>query len=72
MRLKNCVLLNRTKQTFPKNGIQYILEKGVYLNFINIPQEPPGLRRRDFIVPYDGAYNEVRFGGPDTLGGLMQ
>jgi len=72
LRLKNCVLLNRTKRTFPENGIQYVLENGVYLNFINLPREPMGLRRRDYLAPYDGAYNEVRFGGPDTISGLKQ
>lgn len=25
-----------------------------------------------FMSDYDGAFNEVRFGGPDTLSGLMQ
>jgi len=72
LRLKNCVLLNRTKCPFPKNGIRYVLEDGVYLNFINMPQEPSGVRRRDFIAPYDGAFNDVRFGGPDTISGLRQ
>lgn len=70
LRLKNCVLLNRTKRHYPENGIRYVLEDGVYLNFINMPQEPSGVRRCDYIAPYDGAYNEVRFGGPGTISGL--
>jgi len=70
--LTNCVLLNRTRKLFPENGVRYELNNGVYLNFINISREPPGLRRWDYIEPYDGAYNEVRFGGPDTISGLMQ
>ena len=63
--LKNCVLINRTAQTYPKNGVRYQLDNGVYLNFIN-QKERLGQSRR-FVLPYDGAYNEVRFGGPATL-----
>ena len=63
--LKNCVLINRTTQTYPKNGVRYQLDNGVYLNFIN-QKERLGQSRR-FLLPYDGAYNEVRFGGPTTL-----
>ena len=63
--LKNCVLINRTTQTYPKNGVRYQLDNGVYLNFINQKERPRQFRQ--FILPYDGAYNEVRFGGPATL-----
>ena len=63
--LKNCVLINRTTQTYPKNGVRYQLDNGVYLNFIN-QKERLGQSRR-FLLPYDGAYNEVRFGGPARL-----
>ena len=63
--LKNCVLINRTTQAYPKNGVRYQLDNGVYLNFINQKERPRQFRR--FILPYDGAYNEVRFGGPATL-----
>ena len=63
--LKNCVLINRTTQTYPKNGVRYQLDNGVYLNFINQKERPRQFRQ--FILPYDGAYNEIRFGGPATL-----
>ena len=63
--LKNCVLINRTRETYPKNGIRYQLDNGVYLNFIN-QKERLGQSRR-FLLPHDAAYNEVRFGGPATL-----
>ena len=63
--LKNCVLINRTREAYPKNGVRYRLDNGVYLNFINQKERPRQFRR--FILPYDGAYNEVRFGGPATL-----
>ena len=71
LRLKNCVLLNTTTRLYPENGIQYRLENGVYLNFLNIKKLPPELRAGDFIAPYDGAYNQVRFGGPETVEELM-
>ena len=71
VRLKDCVLLNRTKRLYPENGIQYRLENGVYLNFINIRRKPPDLRIRDIVGLYDGAYNEIRFGGPATVRELM-
>ena len=63
--LKNCVLINRTTQTYPKNGVRYQLDNGVYLNFINQKERPRQFRQ--FILPHDGAYNAVRFGGPATL-----
>ena len=63
--LKNCVLINRTREAYPKNGVRYQLDNGVYLNFIN-QKERLGQSRR-FLLPYDAAYNEVRFGGPATL-----
>jgi hypothetical protein len=70
LRLKNCVVLNRTNRLYPENGLQYVFDDGVYLNFVNIKEEPLGLRTRDFVRPYDGAYNEMRFGGPETLEAL--
>ena len=63
--LKNCVLINRTNKPYPKNGVRYQLDNGVYLNFIN-QKERLGQSRR-FLLPYDAAYNEVRFGGPLTI-----
>ena len=63
--LKNCVLINRTREAYPKNGVRYQLDNGVYLNFINL-KERLGQSRR-FLLPYDAAFNEVRFGGPATL-----
>ena len=63
--LKNCVLINRTRESYPKNGVRYRLDNGVYLNFIN-QKERLGQSRR-FLLPYDAAYNEVYFGGPLTL-----
>ena len=71
VRLKDCVVLNRTKRLYPENGIQYRLENGVYLNFIDIRKKPPELRVRDFTGIYDGAFNYIRFGGPATAQELM-
>ena len=72
VRLRNCVLLNRTKRLYPENGIQYRLENGAYLNFVNIKKLPLELSIRNFITPFDGAYNQVRFGGPETVKELME
>ena len=72
VRLRNCVLLNRTKRLYPENGIQYRLENGAYLNFVNIKKLPLELSIRNFIAPFDGAYNQVRFGGPETVKELME
>ena len=72
VRLKNCVLLNRTKRLYPENGIQYRLENGVYLNFINIKKKPLWVNERDFTGSFDGAFNKVRFGGPETVAELME
>ena len=67
VRLRNCVLLNRTKRLYPENGIQYHLEGGAYLNFISVRKMPQGLRLNDFIEQYDSFSNQLRFGGPATV-----
>lgn len=67
VRLKDCLVMNRTKKLYPENGIYYKLDNGVYLNFINVKKRPRDLNLRDFMNMYDGAFNEVRFGGPETL-----
>lgn len=66
LRLKNCAVINRTKMLYPENGLQYSLEDGVYLNFVNIKKAPLDLCR-SFLGKYDGAFNDVRFGGPLTV-----
>ena len=72
VRLKDCTLLNRTTQYYPKNGIRYELNGGVYLNFINIKKWPMSLRRGDFTGMFDGAFNRIRFGGPATKKAMME
>ena len=72
VRLKDCVLINRTRRLYPENGIEYRLDNGVYLNFINVKHKPLSLTLRDFVDSYDGAYNKVRFGGPETVKELME
>ena len=67
VRLRKCFLLNRTKRLYPENGIQYHLEGGAYLNFINVRKMPQGLLLNDFIEPFDSASNQLRFGGPVTV-----
>ncbi|MBQ3748500.1 MAG: serine/threonine protein kinase [Kiritimatiellae bacterium] len=72
VRLKDCVLVNRTKRLYPENGIRYRLDNGVYLNFVNVKRKPLSLTLGDFLGIYDGAYNQVRFGGPETVKELME
>ena len=67
VRLRNCVLLNRTKRLYPESGIQYHLEGGAYLNFISVRKMPQGLRLNDFVEQYDSSSNQLRFGGPATV-----
>ena len=68
LRLKNCYFLNRTKKLYPKNGLKYSLENGVYLNFTNFKKSglPLSLRLCDFLGRYDAAFNVIKFGGPET------
>ena len=71
--MTNCVVLNRARAIYPDIKLKYHLADGVYLNFININERVAPLRgRHDFLGDYDGAFNDVRFGGPDTLSGLLQ
>ena len=56
-----------------ESRVKYEITHNVYLNFINIDDSiAPWSDRFHFMSDYDGAFNEVRFGGPDTLSGLMQ
>lgn len=70
--MTNCVVLNRAREVFPKVGLKYELTAGVYLNFINVDEPIGYFHRRDYIPMFDGAFNEVRFRGPDTVSGLMR
>lgn len=73
--MTNCVVLNRSKFLPPKNNLRYELTHNVYLNLIGAGEwerEPSGSDYRKFYNIYDGAFNEVRFRGPDTISGLMQ
>ena len=71
--MTNCVVLNRSRKVYPDVKLKYEITHNVYLNFINIDDSiAPWSDRFHFMSVYDGAFNEVRFGGPDTLSGLMQ
>ena len=71
--MTNCVVLNRAKSVYPKVKLKYHLTAGVYLNFININESLAPYRwQHEYLVAYDRAFNDVRFGGPDTLAGLKQ
>ena len=70
MRLKNCVFLNRSSVPFRNTGIRYVFQGGAYLNFTNMD------RPEDFstlqLEGYDGAFDEIRFKGPETIKGLNE
>ena len=34
---------------------------------LNFTEHERGLERVDFVLPFDGAYNSVRFKGPETI-----
>ena len=38
VRLKNCILNNRTTIQHPKNQLSYVMEGGAYLNFVNLDE----------------------------------
>lgn len=68
--MTNCVVLNRVKNALEQDKLKYELAGDVYLNFINLHEPFKGLRER--ILPFDGASNELRFHGPDTISGLFE
>ena len=69
--MTNCIVLNRAKEIFPKVALKYELTKGVYLNFTAVKESLAlSVRKSKYILPYDGAFNKVRFHGPETLSEL--
>ena len=65
IRLKNCVFLNRSAVPLRETGIRYVFQGGAYLNFTDMD-------RPDDFAPiqlegFDGAFDEVRFRGPETI-----
>lgn len=64
VRLEKCFFNNRTRVHPDRAGIRYKLTNGVYLNFTE-HNDIGG--RRSFMEMYDGAYNDVRGNGPETL-----
>ena len=70
MRLKNCVFLNRSPVPFKNMGIRYVFQGGAYLNFTNMDR-PEDFTTRQF-EGFDGAFDEIRFKGPETIKGLNE
>ena len=64
MRLAKCELQNRTYKSLIASGVRYVLDGDAYLNFSNL-NEP--FEFRDYILPYDGAFNIHRFKGPESM-----
>ncbi len=67
VRLKDCILNNMTEVRYPQNGIRYVLEGGVYLNFARLDK---GILPIKHVVIEDGAENAVRFRGPTIISEL--
>ena len=71
--MTNCVVLNRARVIYPDVKLKYHLADGVYLNFISINESVAPYRwQHEYLGDYDGSFNDVRFGGLDTLSGLLQ
>ena len=70
IRLKNCVFLNRSPVPFRNTGIRYVFQGGAYLNFTNMDR-PEDFTTRQF-EGFDGAFDEIRFKGPETIKGLNE
>ena len=64
VRLENCLFNNRSKTLPSKAKIRYKLAGGACLNFT---EHEDDVRWQDFVLPFDGAYNAVRFKGPETI-----
>ena len=59
--LENCALKNRTEKPWPDNGLYYSLEGRALLELPNI-DERSAPHFREFVAPFDGKTNSVRFG----------
>ena len=64
VRLENCLFNNRSKTLPSKAKIRYKLAGGACLNFT---EHEDDVRWQDCVEPFDGAYNVVRFKGPEAI-----
>ena len=64
VRLENCLFNNRSKTLPSKAKIRYKLAGGACLNFT---EHEDDFNWHDCVEPFDGAYNAVRFKGPESL-----
>ena len=64
VRLENCLFNNRSKSLPSKAKIRYELAGGTCLNFTEHEND---FNWHDCVEPFDGAYNAVRFKGPESL-----
>ena len=64
VRLENCLFNNRSKSLPSKAKIRYELADGVCLNFTEHEND---FNWHDCVELRDGAYNAVRFKGPESL-----
>lgn len=59
LRLKDCVLRNRTTVPLFETGLRYVFEGGVLLDFPQLDRIP--LNAHEALIDYDAAFNRVHF-----------
>lgn len=69
--LDNCVLINRTTNSVAACGVRYVFRKGSYLNFINLDRNEQ-TDYNAYMEDFEGAYNALKFEGPETLQALLK
>ena len=68
--LARCFVVNRSAVPVGSAAIRYVFDRGAYLNF-PLADEPDRETFRSCFGNYDAAFNDIRFGGPETPRGLM-
>lgn len=68
--LARCFVVNRSAAPIGAAAIRYVFNRGAYLNF-PFADEPDRETFQSCFENYDAAFNDVRFGGPETPRGLM-
>jgi len=63
--LQNCFVNNQSPAAIATAGIRYVFGRGAYLNF-PLADEPDRVAFKSCFANYDAAFNDIRFGGPET------
>ena len=69
--LRNCFVVNRSSLPLKSAGIRYVFDRGAYLDF-PLVDEPDRATFKAYFSNYDAAFNDIRFGGPETPRGLKR